>query len=459
MKFIRYEQIPTKALISNPRNPRSDLGDLTELIESISQNGIYQELTVVPHGRNRVNEGYIDAYMVIIGHRRLAAAKAAGLSTVPCKVVEMSAEEQQTTMLTENVQRSDLTPLEEANGIQMCLDLGIPEEVISKKAGMSARVIKTRKLLLQYDGELVKDTFAKGMTLQDYIDAQKIEDSAEREKLITKYGGTGDFRFQLTNAIDNQTRKKASTVIINKIKAFASPIPDGENVWHYDFVTQLPTSMDLSKLDERIESMLKEHGKNTQYYYEPGQWGITLRKVPSRNDSDRLKREKESSELRDRCIALDKDIALARKNRATYVKGLKEYLPKNQHLAKRNTFLYVVGLLTKYWYGQNTPSIVTDIIFHENWKPDEDGLEEFGKIYDSRPVYACILLEYILREKQYGNSSLYSWKGEFNRDAGDNLKQLYVWLAKLDYHISETERQLINGRHPQYKKSEADGHA
>lgn len=63
-------------------------------------------------------------FTVIIGHRRLAAAKQAGLTELPCAVVEMTEKEQLSTMLTENMQRSDLTVYEEAKGCQLLLDLG-----------------------------------------------------------------------------------------------------------------------------------------------------------------------------------------------------------------------------------------------------------------------------------------------------------------------------------------------
>lgn len=78
----------------HPDNPRKDLGDLTELTDSIKANGVFQNLTVVPEG---------DGYTIIIGHRRCAAAKAAGLTEVPRIVTEMSEREQLQTMLLASV--------------------------------------------------------------------------------------------------------------------------------------------------------------------------------------------------------------------------------------------------------------------------------------------------------------------------------------------------------------------
>ena len=69
--------IPVERLEHHPENPRKDLGDLTELAESIKANGVMQNLTVVK------NHFAPDVYTVVIGNRRMEAAKLAGLKEVP----------------------------------------------------------------------------------------------------------------------------------------------------------------------------------------------------------------------------------------------------------------------------------------------------------------------------------------------------------------------------------------
>lgn len=124
-------------LFPHPDNPRRELGDLTELADSIKQNGVLQNLTVVPRiaTSELAGEPCQQGYTVIIGHRRLAAAKLAGLSELPCVIMEMTEKEQIQTMLVENMQRSDLTVYEEAQGFQMMLDLGETVETIAEKSG------------------------------------------------------------------------------------------------------------------------------------------------------------------------------------------------------------------------------------------------------------------------------------------------------------------------------------
>ena len=137
MKMIRRDsELPIELLRPHPKNPRKDVGDVTELAESIKANGIFQPLTVL-------SGDCIDGYTVVIGHRRLAAAKLAGLEKVPCNVAEMTEQEQISTMLLENMQRNDLTVYEQAQGFQMMLDLGETEQSIAEKTGLSKDTIQS----------------------------------------------------------------------------------------------------------------------------------------------------------------------------------------------------------------------------------------------------------------------------------------------------------------------------
>ena len=131
--------IPTDLIDPHPHNPRRDLGDLTELAASIKAHGIRQNLLLVPMHPDwpceepqywNDDDGceYCAAcdtngrpsnlrYRAVIGHRRLAAAKLAGLAYVPAVIDPTLGEaEQLELMLVENLQRQDLSPIEEAKG-------------------------------------------------------------------------------------------------------------------------------------------------------------------------------------------------------------------------------------------------------------------------------------------------------------------------------------------------------
>lgn len=107
------QDIAIEQLDIHPQNVRKVYTDIDELAESIKARGVMQNLTVVPNPDKK------DHYLVVIGNRRLTAARKAGLKTMPCSVVEMTEKEQISTMLLENMQRSDLSVSEQAQGFQL----------------------------------------------------------------------------------------------------------------------------------------------------------------------------------------------------------------------------------------------------------------------------------------------------------------------------------------------------
>lgn len=100
----------------------------------------------------------ISDFHVLIGHRRLQAAKEAGLTEVPCQIrSKISRKEQVGIMLLENIQREDLTIQEQAQGFQMMLDLGDTEDQIAEKTGFSKSTVRHRLNIAKLDQEKLKE--------------------------------------------------------------------------------------------------------------------------------------------------------------------------------------------------------------------------------------------------------------------------------------------------------------
>jgi ParB family transcriptional regulator, chromosome partitioning protein len=115
----------------NPQQPRVDIGDLEELIASIKERGVLEPLLVRPSqvgGR----------FMIISGERRFRAAREAGLREVPCIELEVDDRAVAEIALIENLQRKDLTPYEESEGLLALKErFGYTHEDIAKKIGKS----------------------------------------------------------------------------------------------------------------------------------------------------------------------------------------------------------------------------------------------------------------------------------------------------------------------------------
>ena len=143
-RMIRLDQIRP-----NPEQPRKALGDLRELTESVREKGVLEPLLVRYVPRE-------DCYYIISGERRYHAARAAGLREVPC--IEKMADDAETLELglIENIQRKDLTPFEEADGLhRLSTQFEYTHEDIAKKIGR-ARSSVTETLSLRNIPEMLR---------------------------------------------------------------------------------------------------------------------------------------------------------------------------------------------------------------------------------------------------------------------------------------------------------------
>lgn len=127
--------IPIDKLAPNPNQPRVEIGDLTELVSSIKQKGVLEPLLVRPSdvgGR----------FMIISGERRYRASLEVGLVELPCIEMDVDDRDVAEISLIENLQRKDLTPFEEADGLRALSErFGYTHEEIATKIGKSRTTI------------------------------------------------------------------------------------------------------------------------------------------------------------------------------------------------------------------------------------------------------------------------------------------------------------------------------
>ena len=287
--------IACRRLHPHPDNPRKELGDLTELAASIKENGIFQNLTVIPgHYLNSreyiakcVDEGGDAAaaaaawtpkavwssedYTIIIGHRRAAAAQQAGLFEVPCVVVEMDEREQLQTMMIENMQRSDLTTYEQAQGFQLMLDLGDTVEQVASKSGFSQSTIRRRVKLLSLDRDAFRRAELRGATLSDYAELDKIESVEDKNKALEALG-TKNFRRVMQEVLENQKWEHRKAEWIADLKKFAIEDPNATYQTH-EHVTG------YSKWNITKDVVVPEDADHVQYFYKVSSWQIDLYKT------------------------------------------------------------------------------------------------------------------------------------------------------------------------------------
>ena len=141
--MMKVQEIDINLIITNPGQPRRSFDDknIEELAQSIKENGLIQPIVVRPNN---------DGYMVIAGERRFRALKLLEAKKIPAIVVQASENESENLSLIENIQRMDLSPMEEALAYQSLLEnQNITQEELAKKIGKSQSSIANKMRLLQ----------------------------------------------------------------------------------------------------------------------------------------------------------------------------------------------------------------------------------------------------------------------------------------------------------------------
>ncbi|MDR1467049.1 MAG: ParB/RepB/Spo0J family partition protein [Oscillospiraceae bacterium] len=136
---------------SNKNQPRKNFNieSLAELADSISKHGVLQPLVVR-------SLGGIDGYQIIAGERRWRASKILGLKKIPAIVLEISDDKAIELALVENLQREDLTPIEEARGYKLLIEnYKFTQEIVSKEVGKSRSVVANAIRLLNLPNEVL----------------------------------------------------------------------------------------------------------------------------------------------------------------------------------------------------------------------------------------------------------------------------------------------------------------
>ena len=217
------QEIPIEKLKIHPRNVRKTYAGIEELADSIKAKGILQNLTVVKAPDDP------ESYWVVIGNRRLTAARAAGLKTLPCAVVEMSEKDQISTMLLENMQRNDLSVCEQAQGFQLMLDLGETESSISEKTGFSRTTVRHRLNLAKLDQELLADREENSqfqLALTDLYELEKIKDVETRNRILAEASNSREIQWKAKSAVREEKDNETAGEIIAKLEEMgAKPAP------------------------------------------------------------------------------------------------------------------------------------------------------------------------------------------------------------------------------------------
>lgn len=441
--------MPIEYLVPHPQNPRKDLGNLEELTASIKENGIYQNLTVIPV--NEAVPGEEPKYMVVIGHRRLEAAKRAGLQEVPCAIVRgMSETRQLQTMLLENMQRSDLTVYEQAQGFQQLLDFGMDIEDISQQSGFSKRTIRRRLEIAKLDQNKLKElSSTRQLSLKEFDELAKIKNMEARNEVMEKIG-TNDFALAVKRAMDKEKLADAMPVFLADMERLGiKKFPDNAN--KYSSKYRRVGSLDLYEYEVTKEKMPKKteglyyeasYPRNVEFYVKETKKNRAREK--SAKDIEKEKRIKEA------WFKMDAMAATHHELRKTFMENFKA-TAKQHELVLMGA--YSVAILQGVAYmglGNVNEEAGIDSKFFDP-KRDEKAIKLAFDGYSD--IQQCAKVIYKLfgdNEKElYTNNSRFGYP---TYKINPRLEALYHWLVALGYQMSSEEKLLATGQHEVFQQ-------
>ena len=243
-------------ILPNRFQPRIKFDEkaIVDLSESIKEHGVIQPIIV-----RRVS----DKFEIIAGERRYKASVMAGKSTIPAIIVDLNDKDSSEIALIENIQRQDLTPIEEAISYRKILDMGyLTQEALAAKLGVAQPTIANKLRLLNLDDEVQEALLDGKISERHARSLLKLPNSSLQREVLNKIITEKMTVRRTDEVIDNMTKKNDSSVFDslenNTINTFEESTNinqnlNNEDVYSNDKSDDVPPSINVEVLDFGFE--------------------------------------------------------------------------------------------------------------------------------------------------------------------------------------------------------------
>ena len=435
--------IDPRELLDHPDNIRKGKPDVADLVESVKEVGLLEPLLVVPADDDRL--------MVVAGHRRKAAAIAAGLDVVECLVrFDLTAKAAAIgTMLVENDQRHDLSDAERAGAYQTLLDLGEEAGRIGRLGGVSAKAVEAAAALTakkKAHGIALKHDLG----IEDALILAEFEDDKEALKDLAVVAIKEPEMLAHRASRIRKDRETEAATAESKAKAKELGLALTDFGPRYDAKTADPNKVsglvhkDLTPVtdDEADLAWIDHDGSLVLMVANPKERGF--RKPPSANAAPKKERTEEDKERMRETIANNKAWPAASEVRLAFVKALvqRRTAPKGMLAFTLASHIIDTGLardvsdpLIEDWYGPPKGKSFGATALRDMLDAPDPRLTvvAFAQIASA--------LEWRMREKD-------GWR------VGHGHQARYLgFLQSVGYQPSELEASLIGPADPKAKKA------
>ena len=444
--MAEIQNISIELVKVHPNNVRKTYNDIEELAESIKAKGILQNLTVVPDPQEP------GKYLTVIGNRRLTAARMAGLETVPCIVSDMDEKEQTSVMLLENIQRSDLTVYEQAQGFQMMLDLGETEDTIAEKTGFSKKTIRHRLNIAKLDSKTLMEKERQDgyqLSLTDLYELEKIKDVKTRDKILKDSTDSRDLARRAINAQKEQKRQenmKLYVAMMKKLGLKKAP-KEADN----EFYTDKWERMKDYSLDKEPPKTMKfeDNGEPTFYLERYGTLYVIRKKKKEKKElTPAQEAERQNKRNKKQIKAILKEAANTRK---AFIEGiLSGRIKKVTNEEKVVAELFEQMISWETFTGHNT--LKEFFLGDKCYNAQKEDIEAAEKKMEGLSVLHKLLC---MVSAMVADADLVEWNYTYNTVRGKRVKAFYGILEQYGFQFpNDEEKSVAEGTSDLYVKKE-----
>ena len=405
-----------------------------------------QNLTVVP---DKEEEG---KYLVVIGNRRLTAAREAGLETAPCVVVEDMAEKDQiTTMLMENMNRKDLTVYEEAEAMQMCFeDFGLKVEEIEEKTGLSKTTINHRLNMAKLDKEtLVEKAEDKEfqLSITDLYTLEKVKDINTRNKILKEASDSRDLANRARQAARQELQERNKAKLIEECEKLGiNKAPEGvyyfSNGWE---------EVKRFYLDEKGHKVEMKEVEGLFYTTNYNSFSLIKKEKKQKEKKEVSEVDLKQKEIKEKRAKLEAKLKDMLKDMEDFVRNILEGkvdAPDNAEYIGKLTWEFIL----KYRVAVSEYALTNVLLGAQAYKNANE--EEENKATERATALPILYQMTAIAFSDLVYLSLTGYSGVmYNEAAGEKLKAMHDILSNFGFSFADEESyKLMNGEHELYEK-------
>lgn len=252
MKEPKYKFIDIHKIEANEHQPRTHFENekIQELAVSIQQNGLLQPIVVRPyHGK----------YQIVVGERRYRACLLAGIEEVPCLVQNYDEQQTATAAIVENIQRENLSAIEEALAYQQILDTqNITQEELAQKVGKKQSTIANKLRLLQLPMTVQEAVRRKNITERHARALLKLDTTAKQNNMLREIMDKGlnveQTEEKIKKKVEPKKPKPKTKSISQNLKIAMNTLDQAAMMVQQAGVE---TTVDISETDEEVVYVIK----------------------------------------------------------------------------------------------------------------------------------------------------------------------------------------------------------